>query len=69
MTATMQLFLALGFGRFALLADLAFVALSTVATFALIARSRRSTATANRGSHVVAEAESVVAGAAERQPV
>lgn len=68
MTATLQLFLALGFGRFALLADLAFMAVSGLVTFAVIARSRRGTAAADPGSHVVAEAEAVVADADERQP-
>ncbi len=67
MTATLQLFLALGLGRFALLADLGFMAVSTLVTFALIARSRRGTAAADPGTHVVAEAEAVVADAAEHQ--
>ena len=63
MTATLQLYLALGFGRLALLVDLVLTA-AVVATVAIVMiRSRRPQPAGPPVSAVVAEAEAVVAEA------
>ena len=68
MTATLQLFLAFGFGRDALIAELVLGAVATVVT--LVVMSRRSQRQSDPAlPAVVAEAEAVVAGAAQRQRV
>jgi len=68
MTATLQLFLAFGFGRNALIAEAVLCAVATAVTLVVV--SRRSRHQAVRAvPAVVAEAEAVVAGAAEHQRV
>jgi len=68
MTATLQLFLAFGFGRDALIADLVLSAVATGATLVVLSR-RRQRQGVRAVPAVVAEAEAVVAGAPEHQRV
>ncbi len=69
MFATLQLYLALGFGRAAFLADLALTGVGAAAVGIVVARARRSQAPVRAESDVVAEAEAVVTGAGDHQPV
>ena len=64
MLSTIQLFLALGFGRFALVADLVLMGVG-VAIATVVATRRRGT---TPPPPVVAEAEAVLASAPDHQP-
>ncbi len=69
MFGTVQLFVALGLGRFALVADVVLTVAALTVAAAVYARARRTSlpVTAVVERDVVAEAESVVAGADEHQ--
>ncbi len=67
MLSTVQLFLALGFGRFALVADLVVTGAAVAVATVVAVRSGR-TSRPQQQDTVVAEAEAVVAGAPSPQP-
>ena len=66
MFATLQMLVALGLGRSALVADLVLTGAAVAAGVVVVARSRRQSASGK--SSVVAEAEAVVDAAPDRQP-
>lgn len=66
MVATLQLFLALGLGRAAVVADVVLTVAVLAVVAVLMARDRRRLAAP--ATDVVAEAEAVVLEAGERQP-